>query len=123
MSDTLSLLSLLPLATKNQHVVYAERYISAVALAMYMYDYMLTFADEVQYIWRRPVTGIKILYLILRYGVFFAEFVYFQALSGLASHLSHSFCVGSFIVVAVVGSLAIVLANWCIRCGITENGR
>jgi hypothetical protein len=45
---------------------------------MFVYDYMLTFADEVQYIWRRPVTGIKILYLILRYGVLFAEVVYFQ---------------------------------------------
>jgi Family of unknown function (DUF6533) len=52
--------------------------LAAVALAMYVYDYMLTFADEVQYIWRRPVTGIKILYLILRYGVLFAEAVYFQ---------------------------------------------
>ena len=84
----------------------------AVALSMYVYDYMLTFADEVQYIWRRPVTGIKILYLILRYGVLLAEVVYVQgesflgigepkfnisfaysALSGLAPNLSHNVCI------------------------------
>ena len=90
--------------------------LAAVALALYAYDYMLTFSDEVQYIWRRPVTGIKILYLILRYGVLFAEIVYFQgerfsgisapkfnislaytALSGLAPHLSHSVCILLFL--------------------------
>ena len=93
----LSPLQLLSLAIKSQHVVYAERYISgeimpcslyslldaltspaAVGLAMFAYDYLLTLGDEIKYIWRRPVTGIKILYLILRYGVAFAELVYFQ---------------------------------------------
>jgi hypothetical protein len=73
---------------------------------------MLTLGDEIKYIWRRPVTGVKILYLILRYGVAFAEVVYFQALSGMATHLTHNFCVGSLIVVAVVGSMALVLANY-----------
>jgi hypothetical protein len=45
---------------------------------MFAYDYMLMFDDEVQYIWRRPVTRIKILYLIQRYSVAFAVLVYFQ---------------------------------------------
>ncbi|KAN0107403.1 hypothetical protein V8E52_010234 [Russula decolorans] len=112
MSSIVDILPLLPLAIKNEHVVNAERYISAVALAMFIYDYTLTFGDEMQYIWRRPVTGIKILYLILRYGVAIAEIVYFQALSGLGTHLSHNVCVGSFYVVAVVGSMALVLANY-----------
>ena len=195
MSSLIDYLSLLPLAIKNEHVVSAERYISgeiapllrsallgctdvdlpiAVALAMFFYDYALTFGDEFQYIWRRPISGIKILYLILRYGVAMAELVYFRgeslldrerpnsifiwhmlwriALSGLASHLSHNVCillsctlkmknltliipscwvivvvcdaemltflpscVGSVYVVAVVGSMALVLAN-CENC-------
>jgi Family of unknown function (DUF6533) len=102
-----SILSLLPLAIKNQHVVSAERYISgelappfallslvgaltltcpvAVALALFFYDYALTFGDEMRYIWRQPITGIKILYLILRYGVAIAELVYFQGESLLES--------------------------------------
>jgi hypothetical protein len=50
---------------------------AAVALAMYAYDYVLTFGDEVRYIWTRPFSRIKMLYLILRYGVLFAEVVYF----------------------------------------------
>jgi uncharacterized protein DUF6533 len=98
MSSIVGLLQFLPLAIKNEHVVNAERYISgelarrfallslldaltfptAVALALFMYDYTLTFGDELQYIWRRPVTSIKILYLILRYGVALAVLVYFQ---------------------------------------------
>jgi hypothetical protein len=102
MTSKLSLIPLLSLAIKNEHVVNAERYISgelmpsllysllnsltfpaAVALAMFVYDYMLTLGDEIKYIWRRPVTGVKILYLILRYGVAFAEVVYFQGESFL----------------------------------------
>ncbi|KAF8499570.1 hypothetical protein F5888DRAFT_1633253 [Russula emetica] len=92
MSSIVDFLPLLSLAIKNEHVVSAERYISAVGLAMFVYDYTLTFGDEMQYIWRRPITGIKILYLILRYGVAIAELVYFQALSGLTTHLSHNLC-------------------------------
>lgn len=112
MSNPLSLLPLLPLALKNQHIINAERYMSAVALAMLAYDYSLTFGDEVRYIWRRPISNIKVLYLILRYSVLFADVVYFQALSGLTTHLTHNFCIGSLIVVASVGSMALVLANY-----------
>ncbi|KAI0273949.1 hypothetical protein BGY98DRAFT_106246 [Russula aff. rugulosa BPL654] len=112
MSSIVDLLPLLPLAIKNEHVVSAERYISAVALALFFYDYALMFGDEIQYIWRPPVTGIKILYVIMRYGVAIAELVYFQALSGLAGNLSHNVCVGSLYVVSVVGSMALVLANY-----------
>jgi hypothetical protein len=50
----------------------------AVALALFFYDYALMFGDEMQYIWRPPVTGIKILYVIMRYGVAIAELVYFR---------------------------------------------
>jgi len=100
MGSIVDFLPLLRLAIQNEHVVSAERYISgelaplfallslvdaltlkcpvAVALAMFIYDYTLTFGDEMQYIWRQPVTGSKILYLILRYGVAVAELVYFQ---------------------------------------------
>ncbi|KAH9963771.1 hypothetical protein BC827DRAFT_88101 [Russula dissimulans] len=112
MTTSISLLSLLSLAIKNRHVIIAERYVSAVALAMFVYDYMLTFEDEVRYIWRRPVTNVKVLYIVLRYGVAFAELVYFQALSGLTTHMSHNVCVGAILVVAIAGSMALVLANY-----------
>ncbi|KAH9993505.1 hypothetical protein BJV74DRAFT_368159 [Russula compacta] len=112
MSSSLALLSFLPLAIKNEHIIFAERYISAVALAMLAYDYMLTFGDEIEYIWRRPITSVKVIYLILRYGVALGEVFYFRALSGLTTNMSHNVCVGSLIVVAVIGSMALVLANY-----------
>jgi hypothetical protein len=126
MSSSSSPLSLLSLGLKNRNEIYAERYLSgelvpllsthlldaqayttAVALAILVYDYLLTFSDEVRYIWRRPISNIKVLYVIMRYSVLAAELVYFQggvptgvcmcqtqhvsftALSGLANHLSH----------------------------------
>jgi hypothetical protein len=110
MSSIVDFLPLLPLAIENEHVVFAERYISgelaplfallsltcpvAVGLAMFVYDYTLTFGDEMQYIWRRPITGIKMLYLILRYGVAIAELVYFQGESLFESvhQAQHSYC-------------------------------
>lgn len=107
-----SIAALIPLALKEQPIIDAERYISAVGFSVLLYDLLLTFGDEVRYIWRRPVTGIKVLYLILRYGVATAQVVYFQAISGLTSHLTHSFCVGSLIVLAVVGSMSLILANY-----------
>jgi hypothetical protein len=71
---------------------------AGVALSILMYDHLLSFGDEVQYIWRRPVTSIKVLYVILRYSSALAELVYFQGetllayscakLNGL--HITHS---------------------------------
>jgi len=112
MSSISSLLPLLPLAIENRDVINAERYLTAVALSIVVYDHILTFGDEVKYIWRRPVTSIKVLYVVLRYSVALAEIVYFQALSGLPSHLSHNFCIGSVLVVAIMGSMILVLANY-----------
>jgi hypothetical protein len=76
---------------------------------MLVYDYILTFGDEIEYIWRRPVTSVKVIYLILRYGVALGEIFYFRgecllenacdqpsihmayiALSGLTTNMSHN---------------------------------
>lgn len=51
---------------------------AAVGFSVLVYDLLLTLGDEVKYIWRRPVTSIKVLYLILRYGVAIAQVIYFQ---------------------------------------------
>ncbi|KAI9442691.1 hypothetical protein H4582DRAFT_1930244 [Lactarius indigo] len=115
---------LIPLAIKEQPVIDAERYISAVGLSIFVYDLLLTFGDEVRYIWRPPISSIKVLYLILRYGVAIGQLIYFQAISGLVTaHLSHSVsvhCVGTLIVLALVGSLSIVLANSFVTTSIVQ---
>ncbi|KAI0297882.1 hypothetical protein B0F90DRAFT_1736669 [Multifurca ochricompacta] len=107
-----NIIALLPLALKEEPIINAERYLSAVGFSVLFYDHFLTFGDEVRYIWRRPITSIKVLYLILRYGVAIAQFVYFQAISGLTTHLTHNFCIGSLIVLAIVGSMSLILANY-----------
>jgi len=97
MNSSSPLLPLLSLELKNRHVINAERYLSgelepplsthlldaqaytaAVALSILVYDYVLTFGDEIRYIWRRPISNIKVLYVMLRYSVLVAELVYFQ---------------------------------------------
>jgi hypothetical protein len=50
----------------------------AVGFTVFIYDLLLTLGDEVRYIWSQPVTNIKVLYLILRYGVGIAQVFYFQ---------------------------------------------
>ncbi|KAI0248202.1 hypothetical protein BJV78DRAFT_1238794 [Lactifluus subvellereus] len=114
MSVPLSSLSLLPFAIKNESIINAERYMSAAALAILVYDYLLTSGDEIRYIWRRPVTSIKVLYLLLRYGVALGQIVFFQALSGLITHMTHKVrtCIWSLIVVSTVGSMSLVLGNY-----------
>ncbi|KAI0633751.1 hypothetical protein C8Q77DRAFT_1057052 [Trametes polyzona] len=47
----------------------ATRYMSAVGLTVLAYDYCLTFADEVEYIWPAPRTYAKYTYLLNRYTV------------------------------------------------------
>ncbi|KAH9164896.1 hypothetical protein EDB89DRAFT_2077449 [Lactarius sanguifluus] len=91
---------------------------------MLVYDLLLTFGDEVRYIWRRPVTNIKVLYLFLRYGVTIAQVVdkrldnithVTQASSrSVAPEVPDTLpsCVGSLIVLALVGSMSLVLANY-----------
>ena len=68
---------------------------AAVGFTVLVYDLLLTFGDEVQYIWRQPVTNIKVLYFILRYGVAVAQAVYFQGESAPQTSVldcSHRFC-------------------------------
>jgi hypothetical protein len=85
MSSVRSVISLVSLRPSSLYSALTLTCSVAVALAMFVYDYTLTFGDEMQYIWRRPVTGVKILYLILRYGVAIAVLFYFQGESLLES--------------------------------------
>jgi hypothetical protein len=112
MSSVRSVISPVSLRPSSLYSALTLTFSEAVALALFVYDYTLTIGDEMQYIWRRPVTGVKVLYLILRYGVAIAVLVYFQgesllesvctklsihiahiAISGLATHLSHNVCI------------------------------
>lgn len=45
---------------------------------------MLTIGDELQYIWRRPLTNTKVLYIILRYSAALGGIFHFQGETLLA---------------------------------------
>ncbi|KAF7344850.1 hypothetical protein MVEN_01646700 [Mycena venus] len=49
--------------------VFITRYISAAGFVVLLYDHLLTFDDEVEYIWKAPATMEKFLFLFLRYMV------------------------------------------------------
>ncbi|KAJ6540414.1 hypothetical protein B0H19DRAFT_1036312 [Mycena capillaripes] len=49
--------------------VLITRYVSAAGIVTLLYDHILTFDDEVEYIWSAQTTLAKVLFLILRYMV------------------------------------------------------
>ncbi|PIL33856.1 hypothetical protein GSI_03562 [Ganoderma sinense ZZ0214-1] len=54
---------------RNFHDLNATRYMSAAGLIILLYDHLLTFGDEVQYIWSAPATYAKYIFLLNRYTV------------------------------------------------------
>ncbi|KAJ7677055.1 hypothetical protein DFH06DRAFT_1429128 [Mycena polygramma] len=49
--------------------VFTTRYVSAAGVVVLLYDHLLTFDDEVEYIWKAPASLEKTLFLLLRYIV------------------------------------------------------
>ncbi|PVF97333.1 hypothetical protein CPB86DRAFT_857104 [Serendipita vermifera] len=45
----------------------ASYYLTASAAVILLYDYILTFSDEVEHVWRKPVTLVTVLFYINRY--------------------------------------------------------
>ncbi|KAI0338609.1 hypothetical protein BDW22DRAFT_689002 [Trametopsis cervina] len=42
-------------------------FICAAIAALALYDYLLTFSQEIEMIWRRPLTGASVLFMLNRY--------------------------------------------------------
>ncbi|KAG2082821.1 hypothetical protein BD769DRAFT_1398275, partial [Suillus cothurnatus] len=57
-----------------------------------VYDYLLTLEDEVCYIWNRPWTVVKVMFLINRYGNLIVQTFIRLEEAGLLSHNSQVFC-------------------------------
>ncbi|RDB30017.1 hypothetical protein Hypma_013829 [Hypsizygus marmoreus] len=64
MSNVPELVKLLSRVWYHNTVV---QYASASALAFYLYDYALTFQDEVEYFWKYELSPMKVLFMINRY--------------------------------------------------------
>ncbi|KAG2116355.1 hypothetical protein BD769DRAFT_1063537 [Suillus cothurnatus] len=60
--------------------------------ALLVYDYLLTLEDELCYIWNRPWTVVKVMFLINRYGNLLVQTFIRLEEAGLLSHNSRVFC-------------------------------
>lgn len=85
-----------------------------------VYDYLLTFDDEIQYIWNSPWTPVKIVYLLNRYGVLLGQTIVCAQEVG-AFEVSQRACeiyaifLGVHIVLSLeTGHILVILRAWVI---------
>ncbi|KAG1783406.1 hypothetical protein EV702DRAFT_1041083 [Suillus placidus] len=72
--------------------LWVRKTFSTIGYTLLVYDYLLTLEDETCYIWNRPWTGVKVMFLINRYGNLIGQTVIQLEEAGLLSHGSQVFC-------------------------------
>lgn len=91
--------------------VYASRYASIAGYVLMLYDHILTFDEEVRFIWAAPWTLPKTLFLIIRYFVPAFVLIHLCQLTGLST-FSDTFCKVWFNVSASMGIITIAIGNF-----------
>lgn len=91
--------------------VLAEKYVSAAGLCILLYDWLFSLPMEKAVIWSRPWSRIKIVYVILRYGVAAGQILSAHAMSGLGRYESDYFCKVWIIFTGASSILTMALAN------------
>lgn len=91
--------------------VYASRYASIAGYVLMLYDHILTFDEEVRFIWAAPWTLPKALFLIIRYFVPAFVLIHLCQLTGLST-FSDMFCKVWFNVSASMGIITIAIGNF-----------
>ncbi|KAI0057040.1 hypothetical protein BV25DRAFT_1902896 [Artomyces pyxidatus] len=90
-----------------------QQYLSAAGMTIMYLDYLFTFPDELEVIWKGPFTQVKCLYVILRYGVGLAQPIFAYALSGLTRQdTPDSVCVTVIFVMATLALLTLTAGNY-----------
>jgi len=102
----------LPLTLEH---IQAARFTSAAGAVLLLYDHMITFADEVEFIWSAQWSLPKALFLFVRYAVPIAIFITLHQMSGL-SHvvLSDMFCKIWFGTSTFLGMTTIAISNFLV---------
>ncbi|TFK98381.1 hypothetical protein BDV98DRAFT_211393 [Pterulicium gracile] len=73
-------------AERTLHHLLITRYTAAAGITLLLYDHMLTFGDEVKYIWKsKEWTAPKYMFFIVRYGVPLAVLGHIIQMSGLSN--------------------------------------
>ncbi|KAJ7053010.1 hypothetical protein C8F01DRAFT_1168636 [Mycena amicta] len=91
------------------------RYVSAAGLVVLLYDHLLTFSDEVDYIWSAPNTVAKVLFLVLRYMVplfLLGETIMMSGLSYIS--LSDTVCKVWISTAAYAGLVSVAISNFLV---------
>ncbi|KAG2093114.1 uncharacterized protein F5147DRAFT_840531 [Suillus discolor] len=82
----------MPLSPQFMEDLWVRRSFSAAGHTLLVYDYLLTFREEVVYIWNAPWTFVKILFLLSRYGNLIGQTAIRLEEAGLLAHNSQEFC-------------------------------
>ncbi|KAF8596179.1 hypothetical protein BDV93DRAFT_611045 [Ceratobasidium sp. AG-I] len=77
---------------------HVSRCTSFAGFALLVYDHLLTFSDEVRFIWKRPGNPISIMFLINRYATPLILAVDIYDKGGLTKNLDNQFCKVWFVV-------------------------
>ncbi|QRV84000.1 dephospho-CoA kinase [Ceratobasidium sp. AG-Ba] len=72
---------------------FASNYYTVAGICVLLYDHILTFPDEVQYVWKQKWSVVSTMFVLNRYITPFVLAVDLYDKGGLSSYLSHSFCV------------------------------
>ncbi|KAK0431205.1 hypothetical protein EV421DRAFT_197486 [Armillaria borealis] len=89
--------------------VYASRYASIAGYVLMLYDHILTFDEEVRFIWAAPWTLPKALFLIIRYFVPAFVLIHLCQLTGLST-LSDMASMG--IITIAIGNFLALMHIW-----------
>ncbi|KAG1812821.1 uncharacterized protein BJ212DRAFT_1368322 [Suillus subaureus] len=72
--------------------IWVRKALSAAGHTVLIYDYLLTFDDEISYIWNAPWTVVKVLFLINRYGDLAGQTLIRLEEVGILTNNSQLFC-------------------------------
>ncbi|EPQ54345.1 hypothetical protein GLOTRDRAFT_111644 [Gloeophyllum trabeum ATCC 11539] len=95
--------------------VQATRYLSAAGLVVLLWDHLLTFEDEVEFVWKAEWAVPKVLFLGLRYIVPVMLIINTYQMSGLVTHhLSDTVCKVWLSLAIYMGMISIAIGNFLV---------
>ncbi|KAG8702995.1 hypothetical protein FRC08_003128 [Ceratobasidium sp. 394] len=91
--------------------VTASQYLFIAGACVLVYDHILTFSDEVEYIWKQKLSTVSIMFLANRYITPLAVALDLYDKGGRASVISHSFCFNWYYLETVWNILSFVVIH------------
>ncbi|THG95488.1 hypothetical protein EW145_g7948 [Phellinidium pouzarii] len=93
-------------------IVNATRYMNGIGLVMLIYDHLLTFDDEVRFVWRAKPSFARRAFLINRYLVLVILLVWASFMNNFSNNtITDRTCRGFFVFSTLVGVISIGIAN------------